>query len=157
MGLAGLFGAWRHTRHEDRPYPARGPRNRARGLTLPLFQPRLAGIEPILAGRGIVASCQSSRCRLIKRTPDHRPGASQATHAENAHSVLFDRFAAELAAKTNGKIGAMSYGDSQLGPEDKYTAQINCGTLDVMLTGSDWAPIVPELGVDAPAWAQGMA
>ncbi len=74
-------------------------------------------------------------------------GSSQATHAENAHSVFFDRFVAELTSKTGGEIGAVFYGDSQLGPEDKYTTQINFGTLDMMLTGSDWAPIVPELGV----------
>ena len=74
-------------------------------------------------------------------------GSSQATHAVNAHSVFFDSFVAELTAKTNGDIGAVFYGDSQLGPEDKYTTQINFGTLDMMLTGSDWTPIVPELGV----------
>ncbi len=61
--------------------------------------------------------------------------------------MFFDKFVAELAAKTAGEIGAVFYGDSQLGPEDKYTTQINFGTLDMMLTGSDWTPIVPELGV----------
>jgi tripartite ATP-independent transporter DctP family solute receptor len=81
------------------------------------------------------------------KTATLKVGTSQATHAENAHSVFFDKFVAELIAKTNGEIGAVFYGDSQLGPEDKYTTQINFGTLDMMLTGSDWTPIVPELGV----------
>jgi len=74
-------------------------------------------------------------------------GSSQATHMENAHGVFFDRFAAELTTRTNGDVGAVFYGDSQLGPEDKYTTQINFGTMDMMLTVSDWTPIVPELGV----------
>ena len=81
------------------------------------------------------------------RTVTLKLGSSQATHAENAHGVFFDKFVAELTAKTNGEVGAIFYGDSQLGPEDKYTTQINFGTLDMMLTGSDWTPIVPELGV----------
>ena len=81
------------------------------------------------------------------KTATLKLGSSQATHEENAHGVFFDRFVTELAAKTNGEVGAIFYGDSQLGPEDKYTTQINFGTLDMMLTGSDWAPIVPELGV----------
>ena len=81
------------------------------------------------------------------KTATLKLGSSQATHADNAHGVFFDRFVTELMAKTNGEIGAVFYGDSQLGPEDKYTTQINFGTLDMMLTGSDWTPIVPELGV----------
>jgi tripartite ATP-independent transporter DctP family solute receptor len=81
------------------------------------------------------------------KTATLKLGSSQATHEENAHGVFFDKFVSELIAKTNGEIGAIFYGDSQLGPEDKYTTQINFGTLDMMLTGSDWAPIVPELGV----------
>ncbi len=81
------------------------------------------------------------------KTATLKLGSSQATHEENAHGVFFDKFVTELAAKTNGEVGAIFYGDSQLGPEDKYTTQINFGTLDMMLTGSDWAPIVPELGV----------
>jgi tripartite ATP-independent transporter DctP family solute receptor len=81
------------------------------------------------------------------KTATLKLGSSQATHEANAHGVFFDKFVSELIAKTNGEIGAIFYGDSQLGPEDKYTTQINFGTLDMMLTGSDWAPIVPELGV----------
>ncbi|WP_158746331.1 TRAP transporter substrate-binding protein [Acidisphaera sp. L21] len=81
------------------------------------------------------------------KTATLKVGSSQATHEENAHGVFFDKFVTELAAKTGGEIGAVFYGDSQLGPEDKYTTQINFGTLDMMLTGSDWTPIVPELGV----------
>ena len=81
------------------------------------------------------------------KTATLKLGSSQATHEENAHGVFFDKFVSELIAKTNGEIGAIFYGDSQLGPEDKYTTQINFGTLDMMLTGSDWAPIVPELGI----------
>jgi tripartite ATP-independent transporter DctP family solute receptor len=81
------------------------------------------------------------------KTATLKLGSSQATHAENAHGVFFDKFVAELVTKTKGEIGAVFYGDSQLGPEDKYTTQINFGTLDMMLTGSDWTPIVPELGV----------
>ena len=50
-------------------------------------------------------------------------------------------------SKTNGAVGAIFYGDSQLGPEDKYSNQINSGTLDMMMTVSDWTPIVPEVGV----------
>jgi TRAP-type transport system periplasmic protein len=74
-------------------------------------------------------------------------GSSQPSHADNAHTVFFDKFVAELSRHTNGDIGAIFYGDSQLGPEDKYSNQINAGTLDMMLTISDWTPIVPELGV----------
>lgn len=74
-------------------------------------------------------------------------GSSQPTHTQNAHTVFFDKFVAELSQRTNGNIGAIFYGDSQLGPEDKYSNQINAGTLDMMMTISDWAPIVPELGV----------
>lgn len=74
-------------------------------------------------------------------------GSSQPTHTENAHTVFFDKFAAELTSKTQGNVGAIFYGDSQLGPEDKYPNQINSGTLDMMLAVSDWSPIVPDLGV----------
>ena len=81
------------------------------------------------------------------KTATLKVGSSQSTHAENAHSVFFDKFAADLVAKTGGDVGAVFYGDSQLGPEDKYTTQINFGTMDMMLTVSDWTPIVPELGV----------
>ncbi len=74
-------------------------------------------------------------------------GSSQPTHTDNAHTVFFDHFVSELSSKTSGDVGAVFYGDSQLGPEDKYTTQINFGTMDMMLTVSDWTPIVPELGV----------
>jgi TRAP-type transport system periplasmic protein len=74
-------------------------------------------------------------------------GSSQATHSDNAHTVFFDSFVDTLASKTGGDIGAVFYGDSQLGPEDKYPNQINAGTLDMMMTVSDWTPIVPEIGV----------
>jgi len=74
-------------------------------------------------------------------------GSSQPTHTDNAHTVFFDRFVSELSSRTNGNVGAVFYGDSQLGPEDKYSTQINFGTMDMMLTVSDWTPIVPELGV----------
>ncbi len=74
-------------------------------------------------------------------------GSSQPTHTDNAHTVFFDTFVAELTQRTGGAVGAIFYGDSQLGPEDKYPNQINSGTLDMMMTVSDWSPIVPELGV----------
>ncbi len=74
-------------------------------------------------------------------------GSSQPTHTENAHTVFFDRFVSELTSKTSGNVGAIFYGDSQLGPENKYPNQINSGTLDMMLAVSDWSPIVPDLGV----------
>lgn len=74
-------------------------------------------------------------------------GSSQPTHTQNAHTVFFDTFVAELASKTNGNAGAIFYGDSQLGPEDKYPNQLDSGALDMMLPISDWSPIVPELGV----------
>jgi tripartite ATP-independent transporter DctP family solute receptor len=74
-------------------------------------------------------------------------GSSQPTHTQNAHTVFFDRFASELASKTNGNVGAIFYGDSQLGPEDKYPNQLNSGALDMMLAISDWSTSVPELGV----------
>jgi tripartite ATP-independent transporter DctP family solute receptor len=74
-------------------------------------------------------------------------GSSQPTHTDNAHTVFFDTFVSELMSKTNGDIGAIFYGDSQLGPEDKYSNQINSGALDMMMTVSDWTPIVPEIGV----------
>ncbi len=74
-------------------------------------------------------------------------GSSQPTHTENAHTVFFDRFVSELTSRTNGNVGAIFYGDSQLGPEDKYPSALNFGTMNMMLTVSDWSPIVPELGV----------
>jgi tripartite ATP-independent transporter DctP family solute receptor len=74
-------------------------------------------------------------------------GSSQPTHTQNAHTVFFDAFAAELTTKTKGDVGAIFYGDSQLGPEDKYPNQINSGALDMMMPISVWAPIVPEVGV----------
>ncbi len=74
-------------------------------------------------------------------------GSSQPTHTENAHTVFFDQFVSELTSKTGGNVGAIFYGDSQLGPENKYPNQINSGTLDMMLAVSDWSPIVPDLGV----------
>jgi len=74
-------------------------------------------------------------------------GSSQPTYTENAHSVFFDTFVSELAGATNGDIGAVFYGDSQLGPEDKYPTAIGFGTLDMMLTVSNWTTSVPELGV----------
>lgn len=74
-------------------------------------------------------------------------GSSQPTHTENAHTVFFDKFVTELMHRTDGKVGAIFYGDSQLGPENKYPNQINSGALDMMLAISDWSTIVPELGV----------
>jgi tripartite ATP-independent transporter DctP family solute receptor len=74
-------------------------------------------------------------------------GSSQPTHTENAHSVFFDAFIVELTSATNGEVGAIFYGDSQLGPEDKYPTAITFGTLDMMLTVSNWTTSVPELGV----------
>jgi len=74
-------------------------------------------------------------------------GSSQSTHTENAHSVFFDTFVSELMNATSGEIGAIFYGDSQLGPEDKYPTAITFGTLDMMLTVSNWTTSVPELGV----------
>jgi len=74
-------------------------------------------------------------------------GSSQPSHTDNAHTVFFDTFVSELMSKTNGDVGAIFYGDSQLGPEDKYPNQINSGTLDMMMTVSVWTPIVAEIGV----------
>ena len=74
-------------------------------------------------------------------------GSSQPTHTENAHTVFFDKFLPELVNRTDGNVGAIFYGDSQLGPENKYPNQINTGTLDMMMVPSDWSPIVPEIGV----------
>lgn len=74
-------------------------------------------------------------------------GSSQPTHTENAHTVFFDAFVTDLVARTNGDVGAIFYGDSQLGPENKYPNQINSGALDMMMPVSVWAPIVPEVGV----------
>ena len=68
-------------------------------------------------------------------------GSSQPTHTENAHTVFFDRFVSELVSRTNGNVGAIFYGDSQLGPEDKYPNQINSGTLDMMM---DRVRLVPD-------------
>jgi tripartite ATP-independent transporter DctP family solute receptor len=69
------------------------------------------------------------------------------THTENAHTVFFDKFVSELASTTGGRVGAIFYGDSQLGPEDGYPNQLQAGTLDLMMAVSDWSSIVPELGV----------
>lgn len=74
-------------------------------------------------------------------------GSSQPTHTENAHTVFFDTFVAELMSKTGGDVGAIFYGDSQLGPENKYSDQINAGTMDMMMVPSDWTTIVPDLAV----------
>jgi TRAP-type transport system periplasmic protein len=74
-------------------------------------------------------------------------GSSQPTHTENAHTVFFDKFLPELVSRTEGNVGAIFYGDSQLGPENKYPDQLNSGTLDMMMVPSDWSPIVPEIAV----------
>ncbi len=74
-------------------------------------------------------------------------GSSQPTHTQNAHSVFFDAFVEGLTSATNGELGAIFYGDSQLGPEDKYPTAITFGTMDMMLTVSNWTTSVPELGV----------
>lgn len=81
------------------------------------------------------------------RTTTLKLGSSQPTHTENAHSVFFDVFVSELINATGGEVGAIFYGDSQLGPEDKYPTAITFGTLDMMLTVSNWTTSVPELGV----------
>lgn len=52
-----------------------------------------------------------------------------------------------LVSKTNGNLGAIFYGDSQLGPEAKYPNQLNAGTLDMMMAISDFSPIVPDIAV----------
>ena len=74
-------------------------------------------------------------------------GSSQPTHTENAHTVFFDKFLPELVSRTDGNVGVIFYGDSQLGPENKYPDQLNSGTLDMMMVPSDWSPIVPEVAV----------
>ena len=81
------------------------------------------------------------------KTTTLKLGSSQPTHTENAHSVFFDAFVSELMNATNGEVGATFYGDSQLGPEDKYPTAVTFGTLDMMLTVSDWTTSMPELGV----------
>ncbi len=74
-------------------------------------------------------------------------GSSQPTHTENAHTVFFDKFLSELLARTDGNVGVIFYGDSELGPENKYPNQLDSGTLDMMMVPSDWSPIVPEIAV----------
>jgi TRAP-type C4-dicarboxylate transport system substrate-binding protein len=101
------------------------------------------------SGRGGAAQAQTQsgvRGRAGK-VATLKLGSSQPTYTENAHSVFFDTFVSELAGATNGDIGAVFYGDSQLGPEDKYPTAIAFGTLDMMLTVSNWTTSVPELGV----------
>jgi hypothetical protein len=74
-------------------------------------------------------------------------GSSQPTHTQNAHTVFFEKFVEVLVSKTNGNLGAIFYGDSQLGPEAKYPNQLNAGTLDMMMAISDFSPIVPDIAV----------
>jgi len=74
-------------------------------------------------------------------------GSSQPTHTQNAHTVFFDTFLSELVSRTDGNVGVIFYGDSQLGPENKYPNQINSGTLDMMMVPSVWSTIWPEIGV----------
>ena len=100
-----------------------------------------------LSARGARAQSASGIRGTQGKSTTLKLGSSQPTHTENAHTVFFDTFLAELLKRTNGEVGAIFYGDSQLGPENKYPTAINFGTLDMMLTTSDWAPIVPELGV----------
>lgn len=69
------------------------------------------------------------------------------THTMNAHTVWFDRFVHELNHKTGGKIGAIFYGNSQLGPESNYPRQIQFGSIDMMMGPSIWSSIVPEVSV----------
>ncbi|MBX6764876.1 MAG: TRAP transporter substrate-binding protein [Rubrobacteraceae bacterium] len=73
--------------------------------------------------------------------------SSMPTHTENAHTIWFDKFVRELVKKTNGKVGAIFYGDSQLGPEDNYPKQVQSGAIDMMTGPSVWASIVPQVGV----------
>ncbi len=101
----------------------------------------------LAAGRPARAQAPTGIRGTEGRSVTLKLGSSQATHAENAHSVFFDGFVAELTRLTGGEVGAVFYGDSQLGPEDKYPTAITFGTMDMMLTTSDWAPMVPELGV----------
>jgi TRAP-type C4-dicarboxylate transport system substrate-binding protein len=107
-----------------------------------MLQCTLAGVVGLGVSRAHAQSESGIRGQEGKKIT-LKVGSSQATHMENAHSVFFDKFAAELTARTGGDVGAVFYGDSQLGPEDKYTTQINFGTMDMMLTVSDWTPIVP--------------
>ena len=112
-----------------------------RGAAVAPFGAALLAPRPALAASNAGIRGQQGKAVTLKF------GSSQPTHTENAHTVFFDKFVAELMHTTNGKVGAIFYGDSQLGPEDKYPNQLNTGTLDMMLTVSDWSPIVPELGV----------
>ncbi len=99
-----------------------------------------------LATPAVAAPASAIRGRQGKKVT-LKLGSSQPTHTENAHTVFFDAFVADLYAKTKGDVGAIFYGDSQLGPENKYPNQINSGALDMMMPVSVWAPIVPEVGV----------
>jgi len=108
--------------------------------------------EALILASGLPFGAKAARAQSAIRGQQGKQltmkfGSSQPTHTQNAHTVFFDKFVAELNERTHGNIGAIFYGDSQLGPEDKYSNQINAGTLDMMMTISDWAPIVPELGV----------
>ena len=69
------------------------------------------------------------------------------THTENAHTAWFDAFVKELKTKTDGKVGAIFYGDSQLGPENNYPRQMQFGSIDMMMGPSIWSSIVPEVSV----------
>jgi len=112
---------------------------------------RGAAAMPLIAGLGAGRSAHAATPSGVRgqqgKLVTLKVGSSQPTHTENAHTVFFDTFVAELMHRTDGKVGAIFFGDSQLGPEDKYPNQINTGTLDMMLAVSDWSPIVPELGV----------
>ena len=131
--------------------PSRRNNNPAKARTSMPNIPRRTLLGATLATAAFSSAVRAQPSTAIRgqqgKTATLKVGSSQATHEQNAHGVFFDKFVTELAAKTGGEIGAVFYGDSQLGPEDKYTTQINFGTLDMMLTGSDWTPIVPELGV----------
>lgn len=97
--------------------------------------------------RGAHAATQSGIRGQQGKQVTLKLGSSQPTHTENAHTVFFDKFLSELVSRTDGNVGVIFYGDSQLGPENKYPNQLNSGTLDMMMVPSDWSPIVPDIAV----------
>jgi len=105
-------------------------------LALPLVGSRFAEA----AGSSVLRGAKGSQSTL-------KFASTMPTHTENAHTVWFDVFVRELTKKTGGKVGAIFYGDSQLGPENNYPRQMQFGSIDMMMGPSIWSSIVPEVSV----------
>lgn len=56
-------------------------------------------------------------------------------------------FIKQMTDATGGKISGKSYGDSQLGKQQEMVEQVQLGSLEMVISSSEFVSVVPEFGI----------